>query len=676
MKRSTLLILLLTVLAAPTLAWNWVGPDAMYSWSQSRDDDNDGWYTNGWGMVWHWDEPFDDQFPDINSSVTIAGTSQVTISGSQAAFCRDLLIGPEALLHGYHNGLHFGGGDLTLDGVFHLEGDYPYLNRVVLYGPLNIGGSGTLNLNGGELSGHELIPLVTIGPDITVHGWGEIGHRDLRPVEFLNQGVVRATAHTHELQINTTDGRNEGLIVAEYDGQLRLYGPWDNTGGEIRLEPGGVCRFRGHSQGDPCDFHGGLLVTEGDATSFAICSASILSDLTLDGHLTLGNWDSSFLHGTITNNGHIQIGYFGAGAPRLFLPNDLDLAGTGTIDVVEGATISPINFPTENTWLTVGPGQSMNISGSRLGQEPNYYGDQRLRIRNEGEMAFSGINSFAQIHVVEPGFVNAGVVSFAPAAGPVRMHGSYRQESGSTTVDGVIRLDEGPAWFTGGTLGGEGTIIGRVIIVGDALAQPGNGLGRLTIDGTLMMSAGVRVECEVGPGGHDAIAVTDTLQLDGELFLDIIGEARNKSDIGDLVLFEADVVEGDPFWTVTLPDGWTSGGVEIVEGQVILRDLGVPTAVQDQAPVFRASLSAAPNPFNPRTAFRFELETAGPTQLEIFDASGRKVRTLVHSSLAAGRHEARWDGRDHQGRSLAAGVYLARLSAGPQRQVLRVTLVK
>jgi flagellar hook assembly protein FlgD len=47
----------------------------------------------------------------------------------------------------------------------------------------------------------------------------------------------------------------------------------------------------------------------------------------------------------------------------------------------------------------------------------------------------------------------------------------------------------------------------------------------------------------------------------------------------------------------------------------------------------------------------------------VFDALGRRVRTLVDGPLAAGRHEIAWDGRDGRGVDAPAGVYLVRAAA-------------
>ncbi|MEZ4652738.1 MAG: FlgD immunoglobulin-like domain containing protein [Candidatus Eisenbacteria bacterium] len=69
----------------------------------------------------------------------------------------------------------------------------------------------------------------------------------------------------------------------------------------------------------------------------------------------------------------------------------------------------------------------------------------------------------------------------------------------------------------------------------------------------------------------------------------------------------------------------------------------------------------APNPFNPRTLVRFSLARAGRTALTIFDASGRRVRTLVDAPMEAGLHEVVWDGTDDAGHPVASGVFWSQL---------------
>ncbi len=88
-------------------------------------------------------------------------------------------------------------------------------------------------------------------------------------------------------------------------------------------------------------------------------------------------------------------------------------------------------------------------------------------------------------------------------------------------------------------------------------------------------------------------------------------------------------------------------------------------------------LSAAPNPFNPRTRIAASLPEAGRWSLTIFDPRGRRVRSLAATDLPAGRHQWTWDGHDDTGSGVGSGVYTAVLR-GPagRRATVRLTLVR
>jgi len=76
-----------------------------------------------------------------------------------------------------------------------------------------------------------------------------------------------------------------------------------------------------------------------------------------------------------------------------------------------------------------------------------------------------------------------------------------------------------------------------------------------------------------------------------------------------------------------------------------------------------------PNPFRAETTIRFEFNpqgsSTGPVQVEIYDVSGRLVRTILDTLLAPGPHGAVvWDARDDGRRFVPAGAYFYRLTAG------------
>lgn len=84
-----------------------------------------------------------------------------------------------------------------------------------------------------------------------------------------------------------------------------------------------------------------------------------------------------------------------------------------------------------------------------------------------------------------------------------------------------------------------------------------------------------------------------------------------------------------------------------------------------------------PNPFNPTTTISFDVPRDGDAvHLRVYDVAGRLVRTLAEGARAAGTHRVSWDGRDVEGRAVAAGVYYYRLSAGMVELTRRMILLK
>jgi FlgD Ig-like domain len=98
-------------------------------------------------------------------------------------------------------------------------------------------------------------------------------------------------------------------------------------------------------------------------------------------------------------------------------------------------------------------------------------------------------------------------------------------------------------------------------------------------------------------------------------------------------------------------------------------------AVTEPTPAFVATLlGAAPNPFNPRTAVRFELRQPSEVRLRVYRIDGALVRTLAAGRFEAGSHRVVWDGRDDRRRDVGSGAYFLRLTVDgadlPARKVV------
>jgi hypothetical protein len=81
--------------------------------------------------------------------------------------------------------------------------------------------------------------------------------------------------------------------------------------------------------------------------------------------------------------------------------------------------------------------------------------------------------------------------------------------------------------------------------------------------------------------------------------------------------------------------------------------------------------AAYPNPFADRATLRYALPEATHVRLIVYDVLGREIAVLVDGPVAAGAHEAAFDAR-----SLPAGVYVVRLTAGARAHTQRLTLVR
>lgn len=78
-------------------------------------------------------------------------------------------------------------------------------------------------------------------------------------------------------------------------------------------------------------------------------------------------------------------------------------------------------------------------------------------------------------------------------------------------------------------------------------------------------------------------------------------------------------------------------------------------------------LNLFPNPCNFSSSIlniEYELKEYANVRLEIFNAKGQKVKTLVNCFQPQGEHAINWNGRDDRGMQTAQGIYFYRFTAG------------
>jgi subtilisin family serine protease len=101
----------------------------------------------------------------------------------------------------------------------------------------------------------------------------------------------------------------------------------------------------------------------------------------------------------------------------------------------------------------------------------------------------------------------------------------------------------------------------------------------------------------------------------------------------------------------------------------------VQPALGNQPRVF-ALAPARPNPVGGETEILYQLPTASPVAIRVYNVAGQVVRTLVDAKQEAGYKRVTWDGRNDQGVRVGAGVYLYRMEAGSFMATRKMVVIR
>lgn len=106
-------------------------------------------------------------------------------------------------------------------------------------------------------------------------------------------------------------------------------------------------------------------------------------------------------------------------------------------------------------------------------------------------------------------------------------------------------------------------------------------------------------------------------------------------------------------------------------------DESVPASQIDPVKIVSAFL----NPFNGRVRIQYDVDcietkNSGVLKIQIYDIIGRKIATLADKDMEAGRHEAVWDGKDVNGKTVPSGLYLCRFETPGGYKTLKLLMTK
>lgn len=135
---------------------------------------------------------------------------------------------------------------------------------------------------------------------------------------------------------------------------------------------------------------------------------------------------------------------------------------------------------------------------------------------------------------------------------------------------------------------------------------------------------------------------------------------------------------GDYYHMISRDDGSDLAWAATFNGEqdvYFLRVAAGVTASDNRAPTPRL-MGAMPNPFSSSTAIHFEMPRSGRAKLDVFDASGRRVASLLDGEVGAGLQSTRWEGLDDAGRRVGAGLYLCRLETVSQSRTAKLMVLR
>lgn len=78
-----------------------------------------------------------------------------------------------------------------------------------------------------------------------------------------------------------------------------------------------------------------------------------------------------------------------------------------------------------------------------------------------------------------------------------------------------------------------------------------------------------------------------------------------------------------------------------------------------------------PNPFNPVTNIKFDIQYSGTVRIKVYDGIGREIATILDRNLAPGSYETQWNSGNN-----SSGIYFYRLETDNFSETRKMLLVK
>ena len=169
--------------------------------------------------------------------------------------------------------------------------------------------------------------------------------------------------------------------------------------------------------------------------------------------------------------------------------------------------------------------------------------------------------------------------------------------------------------------------------------------------------------------------VTQTWWTDETLTTDASGTATVRAFLGDYIV---DLQYPGKLLQTKLSHA--RGGTKIiVKGNSINIEHGQPSNVENKrtsVPLTPQLNQNYPNPFNPETTIHYCLVRPGRVRLQIFNAQGQLIQTLLDREQPSGEFTVKWEATNSDGQPVSSGLYFCLLKGDDFQQVRKMVVIR
>ena len=131
----------------------------------------------------------------------------------------------------------------------------------------------------------------------------------------------------------------------------------------------------------------------------------------------------------------------------------------------------------------------------------------------------------------------------------------------------------------------------------------------------------------------------------------------------------------DPFNDNALIENWFSSTISYGDGDTGSPGIPFDGTLETEEILLSPSnfdlVSLHPNPFNPEVTIQINVREPGELNIDIFNLSGRRVKTLANSTIGVGSYSFKWNSSNN-----SSGMYFFKLTIGETVMIRKALLLK